>query len=88
MSKSAGSWWPDAIQNFTGKFGTSFPGDQPAYTFTGPFLKQAASNPRPTGSGASGIDVTFDVSRAARTGIQTVPAHIYLPVIFYLGRAA
>ena len=87
----AGAWGQDEIVNIIGQVGgigqsvsVGGSGSGALYSSTG-------------GSGAAGTDgsrvyaprtIYFDASRSVPTGPETVPQHIWQPVVLYLGRSA
>lgn len=87
----AGTWGRDEIVNIIGQVGgigqsvsDGGSGSGALYSSTG-------------GSGAAGTDgsrvyaprtIYFDASRSVPTGPETVPQHIWQPVVLYLGRSA
>ena len=87
----AGTWGRDEIVNIIGQVGGIGQSISDGGSGSGALYSSAG------GSGAAGTDgsrvyaprsIYFDASRSVTTGPETVPQHIWQPVILYLGRPA
>ena len=86
--QNAGVWGRDEIRNIHGSAGDYIWG---AENFTGALSASKNQGVVVTTGGGSSYprkNIEFDAAKSVPTGPETVPQHIWQPVVLYLGRSA